>query len=293
MNKKLIFSVIILSFGLLLLKVQQVNAAACATGETSQCLTQQFPVQNAQDAVGLAQNEQLCTSKSTGSINYYAIFFGTNCGSGEFLCCGKTIASASAAAPSQCATGTCGSAQTGCVDDFPSLSAQCNQAYPGQCLNMSSYLGALAADCVTRNQASLAGGNCNNITNGSHYGACAAAMASYVESNPPPGAEEEEEEEDGTGNGIYIPDNTGLPDPEGGIATILSKLLTWLLGIVGTIALISFIIAGIQYLVSTGDEDMIKRAKQNMTYSIVGVIVALAGFVVLQAVDFMLRGEMF
>lgn len=202
---------------------------------------------------------------------------------------------ADAAAPSQC-TGSCGSPQTGCsTPDWAGVfQPQCNSAYPGQCLNMSSYLAALAADCTSRGQASLVGGDCNNITASGIYGACAAAMATYAESNPPPADEDEDEDGGGlSGNGIYIPDNTGLPDPEGGIATILSKLLTWLLGIVGVIAIISFIIAGIMYLVSTGDEDMIKRAKQNMTWAILGVIVALAGFVVLQAVDLLLRGQAF
>ncbi|MFA6383729.1 MAG: pilin, partial [Parcubacteria group bacterium] len=207
-----------------------------------------------------------------------------------------------AAAPSQC-TGSCGSPQTGCsAPDWAGVfQPQCNSTYSGQCLNMSSYLSALAADCTSRNQASLVGGDCSNITASGIYGACAAAMATYVESNPvtppppppPPPPPTPTPTPTPPGGGIYIPDNTGLPDPEGGIATILSKLLTWLLGIVGVIAIISFVISGIMYLVSTGDEDMIKRAKQNMTWAILGVIVALAGFVILQAVDFMLRGQMF
>lgn len=96
-----------------------------------------------------------------------------------------------------------------------------------------------------------------------------------------------------TGNGIEIPKNTGLPDPSGGIKQILTNLLTWLLGIVGIIALIGFVISGIQYIISTGDDTRMETAKKNMTYSIIGIIVALAGFVIVQAIDFALRGMSF
>jgi hypothetical protein len=96
-----------------------------------------------------------------------------------------------------------------------------------------------------------------------------------------------------TGNGIDIPKNTGLPDPQGGIKQILTNLLTWLLGIVGIIALIGFVISGIQYIISTGDDTKMETAKKNMTYSIIGIIVALAGFVIVQAIDFALRGMSF
>ncbi len=83
---------------------------------------------------------------------------------------------------------------------------------------------------------------------------------------------------------LEIP-KTGLPKSEDGIASILSNFLSWLLGVFGIIAIISFIISGIQYFMSAGDEKKIMTAKRNMTYSIIGVIVALASFVVIQAID--------
>ncbi len=93
-------------------------------------------------------------------------------------------------------------------------------------------------------------------------------------------------------NGIYLP-NTGLPSPGGGIMQILGNLLAWLLGIVGIIAIISFVISGIQYFAAAGEESKMETAKRTMTYSIIGVIVVLASFVIIQAINFALQGNAF
>lgn len=94
-----------------------------------------------------------------------------------------------------------------------------------------------------------------------------------------------------SGTGIVIPTGTGLPDPPGGIAKIIRNLLTWLLGIVGVIAIIGFVISGIQYLTSAGDEDRMKSAKRNMLYAIIGVIVVLSSFVIIQAIQYALEAK--
>jgi hypothetical protein len=52
----------------------------------------------------------------------------------------------------------------------------------------------------------------------------------------------------------------------------------------------AFVISGIQYLVSAGDEGLIDTAKTNAKWSIVGIIVGLSGFIMLQAVDSLLNG---
>jgi hypothetical protein len=94
-----------------------------------------------------------------------------------------------------------------------------------------------------------------------------------------------------SGKGIVIPTDTGLPAPPGGVAQIIRNLLTWLLGIVGVIAIIGFVISGIQYLTSTGDEDRMQSAKRNMLYAIIGVVVVLASFVIIQAIQYALEAK--
>jgi len=95
-----------------------------------------------------------------------------------------------------------------------------------------------------------------------------------------------------TGIGGWNPSNyasVGLPG--GHIYDIISYLMKWLLGIFGFVAIIGFVISGIQYLTAAGDEEQQKKAKKAMYYSIIGVIVGLSGLVIVVAVDTMLRAS--
>ncbi len=82
--------------------------------------------------------------------------------------------------------------------------------------------------------------------------------------------------------------DVGLPG--GAIYQIISSTLSWLLGIFGFIAIIGFVVAGIFYLTAAGDEGQAEKGKNGMKYSIIGVIVALMGWVIVQAVDSWLKG---
>ena len=82
---------------------------------------------------------------------------------------------------------------------------------------------------------------------------------------------------------LTVPSGTGLPT--GSITDILTNGMDWLLILVGILGVIGFVIAGILYLTAAGDEGQIDKAKTAMMYSIVGVIVALLGVVILQAVQ--------
>lgn len=89
-------------------------------------------------------------------------------------------------------------------------------------------------------------------------------------------------------SGLANASNSRLPG--GRITVIVMNIMYWLLGLVGFIGIIGFVIAGIWYLLAAGDEDKISTAKKAMTWSIVGVIVALMGYVIIQAVNSMLSG---
>lgn len=83
--------------------------------------------------------------------------------------------------------------------------------------------------------------------------------------------------------------NSGLSNST--VRGILVNLLNWLLGILGILAIIAFIISGIQYLLSYASEDLAEKAKKNMTYAIIGIVVALSSFVILQAIELALQGS--
>jgi len=84
-------------------------------------------------------------------------------------------------------------------------------------------------------------------------------------------------------------DGTNLPKTQ--LSTIIMNIAFWLLAIFGFVAVIGFVISGIIYLVSSGDEDTQERAKRAMIYSITGVLVGLAGLIVIYAVNYLFMGS--
>ena len=88
--------------------------------------------------------------------------------------------------------------------------------------------------------------------------------------------------------GVCFPIGTGLSKTS--VADIILNLMKWMLYLFGFLAIIAFVISGIQYLSAAGNMNMIETAKRNMNYSIIGIIVALSGLVILVAIDALLRG---
>jgi small-conductance mechanosensitive channel len=73
--------------------------------------------------------------------------------------------------------------------------------------------------------------------------------------------------------------------PSDSIYSIIMRTMNWLLAILGFIGIIGFVIAGILYLTAAGNEEQIEKAKSAMMYSILGIVVALIGFVIIKAVE--------
>ena len=76
----------------------------------------------------------------------------------------------------------------------------------------------------------------------------------------------------------------GADLPCSSILSIVSQTMLWILSILGFLAIIGFVISGILYLTSAGDDKRAATAKAAMTASIMGVIVALIGAVIVYAV---------
>lgn len=79
--------------------------------------------------------------------------------------------------------------------------------------------------------------------------------------------------------------------PDSTVYEILSNFLFWILAIFAIIGVISFVVAGMIYLLSAGETEMIERAKKAMRWAIVGVVVGLSGIIIIQAVDAMLNAQ--
>ena len=69
------------------------------------------------------------------------------------------------------------------------------------------------------------------------------------------------------------------------VSTYVNTLMSYIIGLVGVIAILGFLISAVMYFTAAGDEEKITKANSAMTYSIIGVVVALVGFVVLNVVN--------
>jgi hypothetical protein len=63
-------------------------------------------------------------------------------------------------------------------------------------------------------------------------------------------------------------------------ATILQNVLQFLLSIVGVLAIIASVVAGLLYLTAAGNTKQIALAKKAFSFSIIGIVVALGALVI-------------
>ena len=72
---------------------------------------------------------------------------------------------------------------------------------------------------------------------------------------------------------------TTFDNPLGSVTTVsqlLSSILSHLMGIIAIIAIIFIVIGGIMYMLSTGNEAMVTKAKKTWTGAVIGLAITLA-----------------
>lgn len=65
------------------------------------------------------------------------------------------------------------------------------------------------------------------------------------------------------------------------IFPLITALINWALIFAGAISLIFFIIGGIQFLVSSGDQKRVESAKKTMMFAIVGIVLIFLSFAII------------
>lgn len=68
------------------------------------------------------------------------------------------------------------------------------------------------------------------------------------------------------------------------IDSVIKPIIDFLLYIVAIIAVIVIIVSGIKYLTSSGDTSKVASAKNTLTYAIVGLVVAIFAYSIVQFV---------
>jgi len=73
-------------------------------------------------------------------------------------------------------------------------------------------------------------------------------------------------------------------NPDGGSLLpqdLYGRLISALLAFVGVGALVAFVYAGFMFLISSGNQERVKKAKDTMLYAVIGIFVAMASYAIL------------
>jgi len=80
-------------------------------------------------------------------------------------------------------------------------------------------------------------------------------------------------------------------DPTSGVATlncipvVFQNIVNWALIFAGVAALFFVIYAGIKYIRSGGEDEKIKSARETLTYAIIGLVVILLSFLIINLIS--------
>lgn len=66
------------------------------------------------------------------------------------------------------------------------------------------------------------------------------------------------------------------------ISNVGMNILNFLLSVVGIIAIIALVLSGILYLTAQDDKKRMQGAKRSMTYSILGIVLAMGGMILIK-----------
>lgn len=69
------------------------------------------------------------------------------------------------------------------------------------------------------------------------------------------------------------------------VEDVIENVTNWVLGIAGSLAVLFIIISGIRYITSAGNQSQHEAAKKNLTSAIIGLVIVLIAFVIVQIIS--------
>ena len=84
-------------------------------------------------------------------------------------------------------------------------------------------------------------------------------------------------------NTEYI-DTAGDGNSTGDLMTTVNTIINVALGVIGLVAVVMIIVGGLNYTTSAGDAAKVKKAKDTIMYGVIGLVVALLAFAIVNFV---------
>lgn len=87
-----------------------------------------------------------------------------------------------------------------------------------------------------------------------------------------------------TWTGVCVYENDAEVATIQGLQCLLANVLSVALTILGLIGFVMMIVASLRYLLSGGNSQQVEKSKQTMTYAVIGIVVALSSFIILNLI---------
>lgn len=91
-------------------------------------------------------------------------------------------------------------------------------------------------------------------------------------------------------NGTYNPDPgeyTKNQNAGGNLQDNIINIINVIIGVLGLVAVVVIIYGGVQYMTSTGESSKVKKAKDTILYGVIGLIICILAFAI---VNFVIKG---
>jgi len=72
---------------------------------------------------------------------------------------------------------------------------------------------------------------------------------------------------------------------------LVIRIIRWIYQIMGALAFLAIIYSGLMYISSTGVPDKMEKAKKNLTWAIIGIVIAFLSFVIVEWVSSFIQGQ--
>lgn len=80
--------------------------------------------------------------------------------------------------------------------------------------------------------------------------------------------------------GVQDVGGTGAGNTSGDVTTVIKNVINILLFLIGMVAVIFIVIAGFRFVTSNGDTNTVSQAKNTIIYAVLGIVVAVMAYAI-------------
>ncbi len=137
---------------------------------------------------------------------------------------------------------------------------------------------------------------CNDSQHCDSYSStCVAEQPSECKEEPNPVTDASTSTQSNSQSASNSGSSYSLSDPlgiNGNLDNLWVRIIKFMLGLIGGLSLVTFVYAGFLFLISSGNPEQIKKAKQIIVYAVLGILLSMSIYILLSFVIKVLEGNL-